>query len=360
MTNVKLNPSDTNTTKELYGQEWAVGDHLVVTRDIASGETDYNDAISKIDNSESISVLTDLLDVAISAEADGQVLVYDGTGEEWVNRELTVADVLNAVTQADHDALDARVTTNEGDISSIDGRLTTAEGVVNALRIEQATIESHVGLNSNGSYTPDPTATYISTATTLKQADSLLDDQVKVNADAISAAQTVSSNIQSELNATQSGAGLTSGGAYIVDGGANYIASATNLADADTLLDAKLKETRDLVDNLGSNQVASVNGVSPVAGDVTVGGADIDTAHTASNYTASTADLDAHLSGVDTELGALQTQITSNDGDISALDGRVTTNEGDITALDGRLTTAEGEIDDLQTRARCDSTRRRA
>jgi hypothetical protein len=349
VTNVKLNPSDTNTTKELYGQEWAVGDHLVVTRDIASGETDYNDAISKIDNSESISVLTDLLDVAISAEADGQVLVYDGTGEEWVNRELTVADVLNAVTQADHDALATRVTTNEGDISSIDGRLTTAEGEINALQLEMSTTQSNVGLNANGTYTPDPTATYISTATTLKQADSLLDDQVKANADAISAAQTVSSDIQSEINATQSGAGLTSGGAYIVDGDANYIASATNLADADTLLDAKLKETRDIVDNLGANSVASVNGVSPVSGDVTVGGADIDTAHTATNYTASTADLDAHLSGVDTELGALQTQITSNDGDISALDGRVTVNEGDITALDGRLTTAEGEIDDLQT-----------
>jgi len=411
VTNVKLNPTDTNVTKELYGQEWAVGDHLVVTRDIASGETDYDDAITKVDNSESISVLTDLLDVAINAEANGQVLVYDGTGEEWINRELTVADVLNAVTQADHDALTARVTTNEGDISSIDGRLTTAEGEIGTLQTEQATTQSSAGLNSNGSYTPDPTATYISTATTLKQADSLLDDQVKVNRDSLSSlnsrlttaegelddiqaeldatqsgaglaagGQYINSpsanyiasatslrgadtlldaqvklnadgvaSLQFEVNTTQSGAGLTSGGAYIVDGSSNYIASATNLADADTLLDEKLKETRDIVDNLGANSVATVNGVSPVSGDVTVGGADIDTAHTASNYTASAADLDSHLSGVDTELGNLQTQITSNDGDISSLDGRVTANEGNITALDGRLTTAEGEIDGLQT-----------
>ena len=70
-------------------------------------------------------------------------------------------------------------------------------------------------------------------------------------------------------------------------------AASTSLKGADEALDAKLKETRDLVDNLGANSVASVNGVSPVAGDVTVGGADIDSAHTASDYTASAADLDA-------------------------------------------------------------------
>jgi hypothetical protein len=36
---------------------------------------------------------------------------------------------------------------------------------------------------------------------------------------------------------------------------------------------------------------------------VTVGGGDIDSAHTATNYTATSADLDGHLAGVDTALG---------------------------------------------------------
>jgi hypothetical protein len=264
-----------STAGVVFGVDWQVGDQLIVNADM--GGTIDNAKIDKIDNTESISVLTDLLDVAISAEADGQVLVYDGTGEEWVNRELTVADVLNAVTQADHDALAARVTTNEGDISSIDGRLTTAEGSITSLGGRMTTAEGDI---------------------------SSLDGRLTTAEGSIT-------GLQSELDATQSGAGLTSGGAYIVDGSSNYLTSATNLADADTLLDAKLKETRDIVDTLGANSVSSVNGVSPVSGDVTVGGADIDTAHTATNYTASAGDLDAHLSGVDTELGTLASDLST-------------------------------------------------
>jgi hypothetical protein len=174
--------------------------------------------------------------------------------------------------------------------------VTTNEGDINAIELEVGTIESGAGLNSNGTYTPDATAHYISAASSLKNADSLLDDQVKINADAISAAQ-------AEINAIETGAGLNSNGTYTPDATADYISAASSLKNADSLLDDKLKETRDLVDNLGASSVSSVNSISPVAGDVTVGGGDIDSAHTATNYTATSADLDGHLAGVDTALG---------------------------------------------------------
>lgn len=53
-----------------------------------------------------------------------------------------------------------------------------------------------------------------------------------------------------ELNKTQEGAGLASDGKYIKNTEANYIAEATNLADADNKLDAALKETNDTVATL--------------------------------------------------------------------------------------------------------------
>jgi len=51
------------------------------------------------------------------------------------------------------------------------------------IQSELDTTQTGAGLNTDGTYTPDPTADYISGATSLKNADSLLDDQVKANAD---------------------------------------------------------------------------------------------------------------------------------------------------------------------------------
>ena len=275
-----------------YGQDWEIGDHLIINEDM--GGSIVNSRIDKIDNTEQVAELNDLTDVTITSQASGEVLKYDGSA--WVNAALTTSDVSGVATDADLTTLEGRVTTNEGDITTLDGRVTTNEGDITAVELELGTTQSGAGLNSNGTYTPDPTANYISTASTLKNADSLLDDQVKINADAISAAQ-------AEINAIETGAGLSSSGVYIPDPTADYISAASSLKNADSLLDDKLKETRDLVDNLGASSVSSVNSISPVAGDVTVGGGDIDSAHTATNYTATSADLDGHLAGVDTALG---------------------------------------------------------
>jgi hypothetical protein len=275
-----------------YGQDWEINDHLIINEDM--GGSIVNSRIDKIDNTEQVAELNDLTDVTITSQASGEVLKYDGSA--WVNAALTTSDVSGVATDADLTTLEGRVTTNEGDITTLEGRVTTNEGDINAIELELGTTQSGAGLNSNGTYTPDPTADYISAASSLKNADSLLDDQVKINADAISAAQT-------EINAIETGAGLNSNGTYTPDPTADYISAASSLKNADSLLDDKLKETRDLVDSLGASSVSSVNTITPVGGDVTVGGGDIDSAHTATNYTATSADLDGHLAGVDTALG---------------------------------------------------------
>jgi hypothetical protein len=86
--------------------------------------------------------------------------------------------------------------------------------------------------------------------------------------------------------------------------------SPTNYTTVDSLIgshlagvDTELGSLDSALTTLDGLAVKSVNGLTPTAGAVTLGGADIDTAHTALNYTAATADIDAHLAGVDTELG---------------------------------------------------------
>ena len=284
---------------ERYGIDWQVGDHLVINEDM--GGTIDPSKIDKIDNTESIANLGDLLDVTLASEASGQVLRYSGT--EWVNAQLDASDVSGVASDSDLTALEARVTTNEGDISTIDGRVTTNEGDISNLQTEVNAIEAGAGLSSAGTYSPDLTADYISTASSLKNADSLLDDQIKINADAISGSATNISNLQTEVNAIEAGAGLSSTGAYSPDLTADYISTASSLKNADSLLDDQIKINADAIAALGASSVESVNGVAPVAGDVTLGGADIDSAHSATNYTAASAALDDHLAGVDTALG---------------------------------------------------------
>lgn len=65
------------------------------------------------------------------------------------------------------------------------------------------------------------------------------------------------SAIQSELDQTQSGAGLNADGTYSANGGANYVSTATSLKGADNLLDAQLKTTQDDLDALETSFAAA-------------------------------------------------------------------------------------------------------
>ena len=65
-------------------------------------------------------------------------------------------------------------------------------------------------------------------------------------------AEAAESAIQEELDLTQSGAGLNPDGSYIHVHDANYIDDATSLADADTILDTNLKEVSDRLEELSA------------------------------------------------------------------------------------------------------------
>lgn len=58
--------------------------------------------------------------------------------------------------------------------------------------------------------------------------------------------------LQNELNATQTGSGLQTNGVYSPSAATTYLTSASSLVDADNKLDAKLKEKSDLLETLSS------------------------------------------------------------------------------------------------------------
>jgi hypothetical protein len=131
----------------LDGIAYSVGDHLVVNANITDFDVDGSGKIDIIDNTESTDILRD-------------------------------ADIVNDLVTGGTDKV----------LSAQQG--VVLKGFIDGLQTELDDTQAGAGLNADGSYTPDGTADYISTATSLKNADSLLDDQIKVNADAIAALQT--------------------------------------------------------------------------------------------------------------------------------------------------------------------------
>jgi len=181
-------------------------------------------------------------------------------------------------------------------ITEVSARVTADTGLQSELDASQA----GAGLAANGGYVQDVTTNYISVATSLQNADKILDAEIDASAidistntgdistnstgistntaDISSSAATITANgtaitsnasdittnttsigtnassittevsaratadtgLQSELDASQTGAGLAANGSYIADGSTTYITGATSLNDADKKLDTQI------------------------------------------------------------------------------------------------------------------------
>lgn len=168
----------------------------------------YNQALGTFSEDTNTETVGDSVYIAEGTRA-GQSFFYNGTA--WVQTNQTSLDeegyirafagksaagnvlpsysTQNYVTNGDSlqtavGKLDTRAKTNADDIAQ---EISDRAAGDSALQGELNTTQTGAGLNANGTYSPDALADYISTATSLKNADSLLDDQIKVNTDAISA-----------------------------------------------------------------------------------------------------------------------------------------------------------------------------
>lgn len=144
------------------------------------------------------------------------------------------------------------------------------------LQTEVDTSQTGAGLGTDGTYTASSGANYISSATSLFNADTLLDTQVKTNADAISTNATA-------INTIESSSGLGVDGAYIAETNSNYINGATSLAEADSLIDiavgvnaSAISNHSTAIANLTSEKYdktgGTISGGVIITGDLTVQG----------------------------------------------------------------------------------------
>jgi len=241
--------------------------------------------------------------------------------------------------------------------------LSQLNGVQTALQTELDNTQAGAGLESDGSLAITGT-NYVDTASTLKEIGTLLDTQVKANADAILAADgeigdlttltttekgtivgainEVDANVdglQTEVDATQTGAGLGTDGSYTTSETSNYLKAADftdatlgeSLFNADLLLDAQIKQVADDLAALGTGSITDIQNeldATQAGAGLTVDG----------NYSALTGS--NYLSGatsIHNATSLLDTQVKANFDAIATADSEI----GDLTTL---TTTAQGSL----------------
>jgi len=197
------------------------------------------------------------------------------------------------------------------------------------LQEELDATQTGAGLNADGTYTANTSSNYISTATSLVNATENLDGQLRTNTDgivtnattatnAIAAVQTDvnqnetdadtaiagvqtdvnnneaasiaadgvlqsnidtintdAANIQTELDATQTGAGLNADGTYNANATANYISTSTSIADATENLDAQVKVNADGIITNATDITTNVTGIATNVTDIATNTTDI-------------------------------------------------------------------------------------
>ncbi len=131
-------------------------------------------------------------------------------------------DLASSLAAADL-LLDTQIGTNEADIAQEISDRTDADADIQA---ELDDTQTGAGLGTDGTYATNSGTNYIDAATSLANADILLDTQIAASAGDIS-------DIQAEVDQVETGAGLDTDGAYAANSGSNYLDLASSLAAAD-------------------------------------------------------------------------------------------------------------------------------
>jgi len=145
---------------------------------------------------------------------------------------------------------------------------------ISDLQNELNVTQTGSGLQTSGVYSPDLTTNYLTTASSLKDADKKLDTQVKTVADGLAseisnraaadlAIEGEIDTLTADLSAVSSlvqnikaGAGLSSTGTFVVKTTSNYLNTSTNIDQSTGLLDSALKAVSNRVGVLEADPVS--------------------------------------------------------------------------------------------------------
>jgi len=266
----------------------------------------------------------------VAGGAGPNVYIVGGSTGAW-----TLTEDTNAETAGD--TLQVLSGTSADQIWFFDG---TVWGYIgSSSSADDANIRAFIGKGAAGGELPAYTSNnYVANNDSLETAIGKLDAQSSLNATAASNASTAASNVQAELDATQTGAGLGTGGAYTVVGGSNYYTTATSitgaLAELDTNVATNFTTTNGNVTTNASNITnlqTEINAVETGAGLATDG---TFISYSGTTYLDATTTLANAIDALDNAAGANATNIATNTGDITTINGTLTNHQTEIDAIE--------------------------
>ena len=318
-----------DTAGTIYGQTWAVGDHLLINEDM--GGTITNSKIDKVDNTDQVTSVNG---------ATGAVV-------------LSGNDIAADHSASNYTAADANV---DGHFSGIDTKLGTLgtsaflDVGTTASKVVQLDGSARLPAVDGSQLTNLPSApvTSVNTAT----------GAVVLSGNDIAADHSASNYTAADANVDGHFSGIdtklgTLGTSAFIDVGT----TASKVVQLDGSAKLPAVDGSQLT-NLPSAPVTSVNSLT---GAVTVSGDDIAADYTASNYTAADANVNGHFSGIDTKLGTLGTsafidvgttasKVVQLDGSakLPAVDGSQLTNlpSAPVTSVNGATGAVTVEVID--------------
>ena len=212
--------------------------YLTTANTLAAADTALDTTLKSISDELNTTQTT------LGTGADG-TKTFSGT---YIGSTMSYAEAIESLdTQAN--ANNIKTNTNTTNISTLDSRETSRYNELTTktdnTQAELDRVEEVIGTIANGTMTISGT-NYIN-GVTVKAALIALDEKAKANADGVVAASSGRNTLQQELNTTQNGAGLNNLGTYSANTGANYINTASSLKNADNLLDGAVKANADAI-----------------------------------------------------------------------------------------------------------------
>jgi hypothetical protein len=370
-----------DTAGTIYGQTWAVGDHLLINEDMGGSVT--NSKIDKIDNTDQVTSVNGNTGVVVLS---GDDLAADHTATNYTAANANIDGhfsgidtALGAVVNPTLDDVTTNGNTTTNDVAvgqvTVSGDILANADATHTLGAEATRFISYYGdmngairfkaKNDNGSAITKGQAVFISGVdgtvpeVQLAQANSAAtmpafglaltnaNDQAEVQVisfgnltsyntttyslslgdtvyvSAASAGALTNTAPTSETNLIQNiGKVVRAHGSdgIIKVGGAGRSAATPNLDQDKIFLGNASNQAVSTA--LSSVNLSSFNddltypvtSVNTLTGAVVVSGNDIAADHTATNYTAANANVDGHLSGIDTKFGTLGTASTEDTG----------------------------------------------
>lgn len=138
------------------------------------------------------------------------------------------------------------------------------QNAASAIQTELDATQTGAGLGTDGAYTANAGANYVASATSLLNADNVLDSAIKTVATnlngEISNRQVADAALQTEIDSSQTGAGLSTTGDYQAAGMSNYISGATSIHNATIILDGRVKvNADDIAQEISDRQTSVTN-----------------------------------------------------------------------------------------------------